>query len=197
MDAPDATSRLRPLERLVQKADFERLLATRWQSRTGHFVVHHLPEGPTQRVWVAPQAVPVHPDGITYPALSTGDAPKHPQPVDESCLPVPPPAPKGGRLVARIAAADRLWIGCVVPKRHARRAVTRNLMRRQIRSAFERAQVHLPPGLWVVRLRAGFPKDTFVSARSEALSRAVRSELDELLAQARKRFRAPRADTAT
>ena len=31
-----------------------------------------------------------------------------------------------------------LWVGAVVPKRHARRAVTRSLLKRQIRGAFER-----------------------------------------------------------
>lgn len=74
-----------------------------------------------------------------------------------------------------------VWIGCVVPKRHAKRAVTRNLLKRQIRASFGRHQQHLPGGLWLVRLRAGFPVADFPSARSEALARAARAELDGLL----------------
>ena len=96
--------------------------------------------------------------------LSTSGSPSLTAPVDD--LP-------GGR-----------WIGCVVPKRHARRAVTRNLLKRQIRASFERHAAQLPGGLWLVRLRAGFPVAQFVSARSTALAQAARAELDGLLAQA-------------
>ena len=73
------------------------------------------------------------------------------------------------------------WIGCVVPKRHARRAVTRNLLKRQIRASFARHAPGLPAGLWLVRLRVGFAATEFVSARSVALAKAARAELDGLL----------------
>ena len=76
------------------------------------------------------------------------------------------------------------WLGCVVPKRHARRAVTRTLLKREIRSAA--AGAALPPGLWVVRLRAGFDRAAFPSAASEALRHAVSGELGILLAKAPK-----------
>jgi len=72
----------------------------------------------------------------------------------------------------------------VVPKRHARRAVTRSLLKRQVHGAFERLAISLPLGLWLVRLRQPFPVAAFPSARSEALRRAARTELDGLLAQA-------------
>ena len=77
--------------------------------------------------------------------------------------------------------SGRVWIGCVVPKRHARRAVTRTLLKRQIRASFARHASALPAGLWLVRLRAGFAAADFVSARSVALARAARCELDSLL----------------
>jgi ribonuclease P protein component len=77
-----------------------------------------------------------------------------------------------------------LWIGCVVPKRHARRAVTRSLLKRQIRGAFCRHAATLPVGMWLVRLRAPFASSEFVSARSAALAAAARDELDRLLARA-------------
>ena len=76
------------------------------------------------------------------------------------------------------------WIGCVVPKRHARRAVTRNLLRRQIRASFERHDATLPGGLWLVRLRGVFATTEFTSARSTALAQAARAELDGLLSRA-------------
>ena len=90
-------------------------------------------------------------------------------PVDDSAVP---------------ATTRAFWLGCVVPKRHARRAVTRTLLKRQIRVAFERHCAALPGGLWLVRLRAPFSPAEFVSARSALLAAAARSELDRLLAGA-------------
>jgi ribonuclease P protein component len=75
------------------------------------------------------------------------------------------------------------WLGCLVPKRQARRAVTRNLVKRQMREGFRRHATGLPPGLWLLRLHAGFARADFPSARSPALARALRSELDGLLAR--------------
>jgi len=75
------------------------------------------------------------------------------------------------------------WIGCVVPKRHARRSVTRNLLRRQIRAVMARHARSLPAGLWLVRLRLPFAGTEFPSAASDALRRAVGVELDALLAR--------------
>ena len=77
-----------------------------------------------------------------------------------------------------------LWFGFVVPKRHARRAVTRTLLKRQVRSAFQRLGPDLPAGLWLVRLRAPFAKQDFISARSERLACAARTEIEALLARA-------------
>ena len=142
--------------RVVHKADFERLLATRSRARSTHFALHHV------------GGVPFRPLAPTLRAvaneLSTGPAPAHPQPVDD-------------------LACD-LWIGCVVPKRHARRAVTRNLLKRQIRATFDSHAAALSGGLWLVRLRAGFPVAEFPSARSVALAQAARAELDGLLSRA-------------
>ena len=144
-------------DRLVNKADFECLLATRWWARSAHFAVHHVPVSP-QPPAKPTKAAPVE-------ELSTSLASTCPQPVDDS--------PTG------------LWLGCVVPKRHAKRAVTRNLLKRQVRGAFQRHGDLLPRGLWLVRLRQAFPVAEFVSARSEALLRAARLELDRLLTRPR------------
>lgn len=77
----------------------------------------------------------------------------------------------------------RLWLGVVVPKRHARRAVTRSLLKRQIRAAVGAHAEAMAAGLWIVRLRAGFDRAVFPSAASTALQHAARDELDRLLAR--------------
>lgn len=75
-------------------------------------------------------------------------------------------------------------MGCVVPKRHAKRAVTRNLLKRQIRAVFGELAGRLAPGLWLVRLKAPFSPTEFISARSPRLAAAARSELQQLLTRA-------------
>jgi ribonuclease P protein component len=72
-------------------------------------------------------------------------------------------------------------VGVVVPKRWAKRAVTRNLIKRQMYAVFNERYAALPPGVYVFRLCAGFAPQGFVSARSAALAALVRSELLGLL----------------
>jgi ribonuclease P protein component len=79
-------------------------------------------------------------------------------------------------------------LGCVVPKRNARRSVTRTLLKRQIREAAKRHGVNLRAGLWVVRLRSPFDKKQFVSAASDVLRTAARDELDALFGSAVRRM---------
>ena len=71
-----------------------------------------------------------------------------------------------------------------MPKRHARRAVTRSLLKRQI-YAVAAQHLNSAGGLWVVRLRAPFLRADFPSAASETLRRCVRAELEALFAQSR------------
>jgi ribonuclease P protein component len=76
------------------------------------------------------------------------------------------------------------WIGALVPKRWAKRAVTRNAIKRQIYTVSQQIEPPLPAAAHVVRLRAGFDRTKFISASSPALKRAVRGELQELFARA-------------
>ena len=76
-----------------------------------------------------------------------------------------------------------LWVGVLLPKRWARRAVTRNTLRRQIYALAAEWRPRLPDAALVVRLRAGFDRQVFPSATSDALRRAVRAELQTLLAR--------------
>lgn len=79
---------------------------------------------------------------------------------------------------------DSQWLGLVVPKRHARRAVTRTLIKRQMRAAMAEGAAALAPGLWVLRLKSGFDLRTFPSAASDALRRSARAELRQLIDRA-------------
>jgi ribonuclease P protein component len=142
--------------RLVQSADFQRLLATPMRSRSAHFAVHHVAAGPA----LPPRRV-VHPSSTE---ISTDSAPECAAAVDK---------PLEGH-----------WLGSVIPKRHARRSVTRNLLRRQIRAVMADQLEQLPPGLWLVRLRTPFARQDFPSAASAALRQAARAELAQLFERA-------------
>jgi ribonuclease P protein component len=83
-----------------------------------------------------------------------------------------------------------VWMGAMVPKRWARRAVTRNAIKRQIYGLAAEHAPRLPVAAHVVRLRAAFDRKHFISATSEPLRRAVRAELIQLFERA---CRAPRS----
>jgi len=85
---------------------------------------------------------------------------------------------------AQLFASDDVWLGAMVPKRWARRAVTRNAIKRQIYTVGAAPDAGLPRAAHVVRLRAAFDRKEFVSASSDKLKSAVRAELQQLLARA-------------
>lgn len=157
--------------RILRSADFERVLGSPSRARSSHFAVHHV---------VASPSLPGKNLSTAEGELSTDDAKQVHMLVDE---------------VAVEALPQGCWLGSVVPKRHARRAVTRTLLKRQIRAAFvaqAAADVPLLPGLWVVRLRAPFDVKQFPSASSDALRLAARAELARLFERARAPQREPR-----
>jgi ribonuclease P protein component len=173
------------LGRLVRPADYVRVLATTLRLRSPHFAVHHLAGGPLPLK--RPIARPVGDEAGHAPVatslsteLSTALPGTHGVCVDDSQSSgviglVETPSPAGG--VAR-------WLGLVVPKRHARRAVTRTLVKRQIRNVAAECAPQLEPGLWVVRQRSPFDPRQFPSAASEALKQAARAELRALFERA-------------
>jgi ribonuclease P protein component len=79
---------------------------------------------------------------------------------------------------------DLLWMGAMVPKRWAKRAVTRNLIKRQIYAMANAFEQSLPQGAHVVRLRAGFDRQQFISASSEQLKKAIHAEIEQLFKRA-------------
>jgi len=97
------------------------------------------------------------------------------------------PEPEGAKALFVVqGAVPQPWIGALIPKRWAKRAVTRNAIKRQIYTVSQDFEDQLPAAAHVVRLRSGFDKAQFPSATSDALKRAVRAELQQLFAGARK-----------
>lgn len=84
-----------------------------------------------------------------------------------------------------------VWMGAMVPKRWAKRAVTRNAIKRQIYSVSTDYESVLPVSAYVVRLRAGFDRKRFISATSDELKAAVRQELQQLFARVAARPTSP------
>ena len=97
--------------------------------------------------------------------------------------PAGPGAPRSSESQAPQAlfgVAD-VWLGALVPKRWARRAVTRNTIKRQVYAVAADFESRLPVAAHVVRLRSEFSRKQFVSATSDALKTAVRAELTQLM----------------
>ena len=194
MTAGDLDSPL--LGRIVRPADYVRVLATPMRLRSPHFAVHHLAgqplplRRPPASAAAGSAALPAASvdDGAGHAPvtaslsteLSTGRPELPVADVDDlqdQCLDavVETPTPAGG--------FDR-WLGLVVPKRHARRAVTRTLVKRQIRHVAAACAPQLEPGLWAVRQRNPFDAKQFPSAASDALKKAAREELRALFERA-------------
>ncbi len=93
-----------------------------------------------------------------------------------------PQAPQGD--AAPLFPVDGVWLGAMLPKRWAKRAVTRNAIKRQIYQVSTEMESSLAPRAHVVRLRAGFDRTRFISASSDALKAAVRTELRQLFDRA-------------
>jgi ribonuclease P protein component len=77
-----------------------------------------------------------------------------------------------------------IWFGAMVPKRWAKRAVTRNTIKRQIYAVSRDFASSLHIAAHLVRLRSGFDRQRFVSATSDDLKAAVRLELTQLFSKA-------------
>ena len=154
--------------RLLRSADFQRVLAVPPRSRSTHFAVHHVPACPSLPAGRVRKAAPKP----VCTELSTGDVPSCPPAVDDS--PASPPE----------AAPTQRWLGLVVPKRHAKRSVTRNLLKRQMREVMAAQAEALPPGLWVLRLKAPFDRKLFTSPASQPLRDTAHDELALLLQRA-------------
>ncbi len=93
------------------------------------------------------------------------------------------PGPESERPKALFSVQEP-WIGALIPKRWAKRAVTRNAIKRQIYAVSSEIEATLMQAAHVVRLRSAFDRAKYPSATSDALKQAVRSELRQLFARA-------------
>ena len=194
MTAGDLDSSL--LGRIVRPADYVRVLATPMRLRSPHFAVHHLVGRPLPlKRPMARSATALPPASASLEVGATGHAPVNPSlstelstgPADSPVADVDDPqVPDPSGLVETPTAAGGIarWLGLVVPKRHAKRAVTRTLVKRQIRNVAAACAPQLEPGLWVVRQRSPFDPKEFPSAASDALKDAARQELRALFDRA-------------
>jgi ribonuclease P protein component len=137
--------------RSLKSADFAALMGAPIRAKTTHFVLHHLAGDPV--------AGPGAGRRLAIEQISTADAPILNHSVDNT------------------DAIAHWWLGIVVPKRHARRAVARSLLRRQMRVHAEKCRTRMPPGRWLIRLRAPFDARQYPSAASVQLRVAAQREL--------------------
>jgi ribonuclease P protein component len=77
-----------------------------------------------------------------------------------------------------------VWVGAMVPKRWAKRAVTRNAIKRQVYNVSVQFEHALSKSAHLVRLRSAFDRVQFVSASSTVLKDSVRAELFQLFERA-------------
>lgn len=146
------------MQRLKTRPQFQAAMAGGTVSRTAHFALHRLV---------------LDADGI--PPASQANAPTGPGSL---------PSTQGPQA---LFAVQGVWLGAMVPKRWARRAVTRNTIKRQIYTVGATFEARLPQAAHVVRLRTAFDRKQFVSATSDQLKQAVRAELLQLFGHAARR----------
>jgi ribonuclease P protein component len=146
------------VQRLKTRAQFEAAMAGGTVSRTPHFVLH--------RAALPAPSAPSEAPASTTGATGAGAVSEAGRPAARARVLFPP--------------GDEPWVGAVLPKRWAKRAVTRNGIRRQIYNVSASFEPRLPASAHVVRLRMEFARKDFPSAWSEALKIAVRGELQQL-----------------
>jgi len=156
---PSGSKRGACMQRLKTRPQFQAAMAGGTVSRTAHFALHRL---------------------VLDAAGSAAANPASAAPTGPGSL----PSMQGPQ--ALFAVPD-VWLGAMVPKRWARRAVTRNTIKRQIYTVGATFEARLPQAAHVVRLRTAFDRKQFVSATSDQLKQAVRAELLQLFGHAARR----------
>jgi ribonuclease P protein component len=140
------------LQRLKTWAQFQAVLAGETIARSEHFALHR----------------------SIFPNVSQDSAGKI---APEDVVRTTPPGAKSQPLFP----VFDLWIGAMVPKRWAKRAVTRNAIKRQIYTVSADFSPKQRQAAFVVRLRRDFSRKVYLSASSELLKKSVRAELVALM----------------
>jgi ribonuclease P protein component len=178
------------MQRLTSPVQFQAVMAQgRTTSRTEHFALHTA-SLETPKPTAAPKA-PTSGPSPEQPATAGRSSVQPAGPRTEGSatvgrLEVQPTGPRSEGPAALFAVRTEPWLGVIVPKRWAKRAVTRNAIKRQIYTVSQDFEAQLPVAAHVVRLRAGFDRKVFLSATSDVLKKAVRAELQQLFAGVRR-----------
>jgi ribonuclease P protein component len=174
------------VQRLKTRAQFEAVMAAgRTVSRTEHFALHAASLDIVRRPVDSSEPSPEQPATQGRSSVQpTG--PRSAAAATEGRLDGLPAGPRTKGSTALFAVRTEPWLGAIVPKRWARRAVTRNAIKRQIYTVSQDVEAELPVAAHVVRLRAGFDRTLFRSATSPELKKAVRLELQRLFAGVRR-----------
>lgn len=151
------------LQRLKTRAQFQAVLAGATVARSEHFALHR------KLLTVRPPASEPQTGPLFGSAGFVTSVPPRPQ--NAGAIETAPDMFRG---------AD-LWLGAMVPKRWAKRAVTRNAIKRQIYSVSADFSPMRQPAAFVVRLRRDFSRKEYLSARSDRLKHDVRAELLALM----------------
>ena len=152
------------MHRLKTRPQFQAAMAGGTVSRTAHFALHRLV---------------LDAGGAATDSQSTGAA--------VATAPTGPGSLPTTQGPQALFVVQGVWLGAMVPKRWARRAVTRNTIKRQIYTVGATFEARLPQAAHVVRLRTAFDRKQFVSATSDQLKLAVRAELLQLFGHAARR----------
>jgi ribonuclease P protein component len=143
----------------VTKAQFAAVMNGQTVSRTPHFALHRVALQPNSEPSSAPKAA-----ANSQEMASQAGSQDHSKP---------------------LFAVQDTWLGVIVAKRWAKRAVTRNTIKRQIYAVSTASGCAMPVAAHVVRLRAGFDRAEFISATSDKLKIAIRAELQQLFSGAK------------
>lgn len=170
------------MQRLKTRPQFQAAMAGGTVSRTAHFALHRLVLGADGTATTG-GAVVASGDTRAASVTPVADAPAAAAAAKAAKVESSGP---GASPQALFAVPD-VWLGAMVPKRWARRAVTRNAIKRQIYTVGASFEARLPQAAHVVRLRSTFDRKQFISATSDQLKEAVRAELLQLFGYAAKR----------
>jgi len=143
----------------VTKAQFAAVMNGQTVSRTPHFALHRVALQPNSEPISAPKAAANSQEMVSQAGSQDLSKP--------------------------LFAVQDTWLGVIVPKRWAKRAVTRNTIKRQIYAVSTASGCAMPVAAHVVRLRAGFDRAEFISATSDKLKIAIRAELQQLFSGAK------------
>ena len=151
------------MQRLQTRPQFQAVLSGVIVAKTEHFVLHR------------------NQLGASAPVVSKTGRPAKPVLVKPDHKHSEQHAVEADAVKKRLFEVEDVWLGAMVPKRWAKRAVTRNAIKRQIYAVSADFSAQFPRLAFVVRLRREFSRKQFVSAVSAPLKDAVRAEVSILL----------------